>query len=409
MADERPLRRFTAVEGVRLPVPVWWRAGGPAWGCAQSHVRVIEEAITAGVESLLVLEDDVCFVPDFKRRLAEHMLALPADWDQFYLGAQYLHYTGRPPWRINATTRQIYNANRTHAYALSRKGMHTVYRWLTDYPRWKSHGGHMHIDHYLGVGHERAEWSVYGPSAWLCGQGGGKSDLTYRDEAPQFWDLGDEHTVAPDAVVVLGPFRSGTSVVGHLISALGGYAGVQPPPDPAHNPYGFFEQRPVVEAYDAGFDARTLGQKCDDAVLIAGLSAVRRAAFAANRRSYLVKYAHLVARPDLLHSVLGRQRHVFVTRDRKDTIGAMRRAWWPNGDDAEHIYDSHVRAAAAMPRVAPHITVAYEDLLANPAAAVARLAEFLGLPADTTRDARVAMVVKPDRPWSAAAREKGGV
>lgn len=406
--SDHPITRVRAVDGTRLPLPPWWRAGGPAWGCAQSHIRAIEEALVSGTQRLLVLEDDACFAPHFRDRLAHYLPLLPRDWDQFYLGAQYLRYQGRPPWRINQGIRQIYNANRTHAYALSRSGMHVLYRWLTDAPQWRDCGGHYHIDHYLGVGHERAAWSVYGPSRWLCGQGGGVSDLTGHTEAQHFWDLDDEHTALPSAVVVLGPFRSGTSLVGRLLSLLGVFAGKQLKPDAVYNPGGFFEQQDVVDAYWAAFDPRTLEQRGDDAPLVAGLSAVRRAAFAADARLYLVKYAHLVARPDLLASVLGNQRHVFVRRDGPANLRAMRRSWWPDGDDAERIYAAHMSASARLRGAAPSMDIVYEELLADPVTQVGRLAGFLGLPADRSRDARVASVVSPGRPWSAAARARTG-
>lgn len=403
MADH-PLARCRAVEGVKLPMPDWWRAGGPAWGCAQSHIRAIEWAIVENVQRLLILEDDVCFVPDFRAKLAYHLKELPPDWDQWYLGAQYLQYAGRPPWRINRATREIYNANRTHAYALSRQGMYKVYRWLTNYPQWRDYGNNFHIDHYLGVGHKQARWSVYGPTQWLCGQGGGISDLTYRDEASQFWDLGEDAVVDPSAVVVLGPFRSGTSLVGNLVSRLGAYPGTQLPVDREHNPDGFYEQRQIVDAYWAAFDPLSLEQKGPDAPLVAGLSDVRREAFARDARLYLVKYAHLVARPDLLHSVLGQQRHVFVSRRRADNIAAMRRSWWPDGDEAVRIHDAHMAASARVRGTAPYMDIAYEDVLSDPVGQTARLAAFLGLTRTEQQIRHVAAVVKPDRPWSAKKR-----
>ena len=60
--------RFRAVDGNSVPPPSWWPAGPGAWGCLRSHLRIFEDALMDGVDRLLVLEDDVCFVPDLAAR-----------------------------------------------------------------------------------------------------------------------------------------------------------------------------------------------------------------------------------------------------------------------------------------------------------------------------------------------------
>ena len=57
--------RVRATDGRKVKPPNWWKAGGGAWGCHQSHLRIIENALMDDVESILVLEDDVFFKPDF--------------------------------------------------------------------------------------------------------------------------------------------------------------------------------------------------------------------------------------------------------------------------------------------------------------------------------------------------------
>lgn len=56
-----------------------------ARGCFESHLAVVRQALTDGVERLLILEDDFDFSPDIDRRGAPLMAALAvASWDVFY-------------------------------------------------------------------------------------------------------------------------------------------------------------------------------------------------------------------------------------------------------------------------------------------------------------------------------------
>lgn len=58
-----------------------------AIGCYMSQLAIIKSATEDSV--VAVCEDDVCFAPDMKRRLAHAESALPDDWDVFYLGATF--------------------------------------------------------------------------------------------------------------------------------------------------------------------------------------------------------------------------------------------------------------------------------------------------------------------------------
>lgn len=61
-----------------------------ARGCYESHLAVVRQALTDGVERLLILEDDFDWAPDIDRRGSPLMAALAAArWDMFY-GASIL-------------------------------------------------------------------------------------------------------------------------------------------------------------------------------------------------------------------------------------------------------------------------------------------------------------------------------
>lgn len=172
-------QRVRAVHGKTVGVPGFYTAGGGAWGCRQSHLRILEDAMLDGVGTLCVLEDDVCFVPDFSNKLREFMRALPADWDGVMLGGQNLAPaggTGIPGIQRSA------NTQRTHAYVV--RG-HAAMSAL--YLLWSR--CNTHIDHWLS--HWQQKHAVYQPDPFLCGQDEGSSDISGRQDAVRFWRSAD--------------------------------------------------------------------------------------------------------------------------------------------------------------------------------------------------------------------------
>ncbi len=68
--------RCRAIHGDTVGVPGFFVSGGGAWGCRQSHLRTLEDAMLDGIHSLLVLEDDCCFCPEFSSKL----VTMPKFW-----------------------------------------------------------------------------------------------------------------------------------------------------------------------------------------------------------------------------------------------------------------------------------------------------------------------------------------
>ena len=50
------VRRFAAVDGSKVVLPASWKHSAGAYGCLLSHVAVVQEALNAGCESLLILK-----------------------------------------------------------------------------------------------------------------------------------------------------------------------------------------------------------------------------------------------------------------------------------------------------------------------------------------------------------------
>lgn len=178
-----PITWSTAVSGDQCPAPAWWHAGNGAWGCLMSHVRVVQDAVADGTEMLCVLEDDVCFHPRAKEMLDRMLREVPDDWDQIYLGGQHLKEPLPVPGRP-FILRGV-NVNRTHAFILRRRMFARYLQHILHAPDYIAHGA-WHIDHQLGIAHERRDWNVYCPAWWLAGQDEGSSNISGRTN-PRYW------------------------------------------------------------------------------------------------------------------------------------------------------------------------------------------------------------------------------
>jgi hypothetical protein len=181
---EKRLEIFAAIDGELCPPPDWWRGPPGAFGCWQSHARVIESALMDRVDQLVVFEDDATFAECFELRFVGLAGHVPDDWGMIYLGGQHL----KPPEPVNSMVVRGTNINRTHAYVV--KGgepMRQLYRHLHAGEHWRtSPRGEHHIDHHYGLAHGQCV-KAYAPRDWLCGQIEGVSDVRSGKKLPARW------------------------------------------------------------------------------------------------------------------------------------------------------------------------------------------------------------------------------
>lgn len=169
------------IRGDRCRPANWWRGTPAAWGCYRAHNLAIEEALSDGFRSLLILEDDATFVPGFAALVQAVLADLPADAGMVYLGGQHL---GEP---IDVGRREVVgclNTNRAHAYGLVGDGMARVYEWLHPGDHWH---GIYHADHHYGRLHETGSLPCYAARRWLVGQRAGWSDCDGEEHGERFW------------------------------------------------------------------------------------------------------------------------------------------------------------------------------------------------------------------------------
>lgn len=172
----------TTISGDWVRPPAWWNAGNGAWGCCMSHTYAIATAIMDKVDSLLVLEDDVVFSSNATEELQEIAAEWPATWGQIYLGGQHL----KDRKSVSKHWVRAKNINRTHAYAVHNSAMGKMVAHCLHAPDYMKHKG-WHIDHQLGIAHERGDWPVFAPKWWLAGQAADSSNISGRPNRELWW------------------------------------------------------------------------------------------------------------------------------------------------------------------------------------------------------------------------------
>lgn len=189
MADVAKVVVYTGIIGDYTGHPAGWNAGRGAWGCLQSHRRLMEDLMHMRDErqamswnSALILEDDVFFTDDALRGLNEFMLNVPPSWGQLYLGGQHSQRAAptENPHVVVGTS-----VNRTHAYALSKHYIQRIYHHVSYMPDYMKDA--IHIDHQLELAHRRKDWPVYCPVKWIAGQEAGASNISGKVNERQLW------------------------------------------------------------------------------------------------------------------------------------------------------------------------------------------------------------------------------
>jgi Glycosyltransferase involved in LPS biosynthesis len=381
------IQRVSAIDGAKTSYPNWWTAGGGAWGCYRSHLMLIENALNSGVQSLLILEDDAMFVPEFSKRAMEFLTSVPDDWGMIYLGGQHLKVNKNPPVRVGPGVYRPFNVNRTHGYALKGEGIAAVYRHLTSI-RWKKRH---HIDHHLGEFHERQCVPIYCPEEWLIGQADGESDISGNTADERFWISARHCDVSGHSfVAVLGLHSSGSSCLAGVLHHLGLHLG--------NVLTGYYGNDP--RSRKCGFEAVGLRDLCEkaipfpacrlavpnekaDASLRHWINEKRREA--AMRKTIAAgKYPQLCRLGPQLLEICGKQLKVIVSeRPLAQSIESLQRRC-PR-QNAEQLKKHQLWLEEGKQWLLNQIpaenqlTVAYEDLLRSPSTEAKRISGFLGI------------------------------
>jgi hypothetical protein len=166
---------LAATDGEKVPCPPGFKQGGGAWGCLQSHRRIVEAALMEGCEPVLVLEDDCTFDKDFRAKVLDFLARVPGDWEGLFLGGQ--HHKDAVP--VGPGIVRCVDTQRTHCYAARGEWLRELYRL------WYAPTMAVHCDWVSGPACSR--FRVYAPSPFLVGQAAGRSDINGRVNPTKFW------------------------------------------------------------------------------------------------------------------------------------------------------------------------------------------------------------------------------
>lgn len=268
---------FSAIDGQIVPPAPWWVCGPGAWGAFRSHLSVIEDALNdSSIQRLLVTEDDATFCEDFAAKMMACVDALPSNWELFYAGGQTSHRNQRID-RTNSLVCQPESVNRLHAYALTRPGMEKVYRHLLrlDWQRGKQvteNGmtickGASHVDHHIERLSRERQIATYAPATildnpptWLVDQSASYSEIMNRHMPERNFTEWSKERVP---LVVIGPWRGGTSATAGAIHHLGISMGRQFFPANARAaPKGCFEAMILRKICNAAYPEPHFRESC---------------------------------------------------------------------------------------------------------------------------------------------------
>ena len=123
--------RFEAIDGSGMDET--WPGTPGAWGCRESHIRLLEVAKKEGLQKFIVFEDDAVIKKTFAKKFNEFLSLINDDWDMIYLYAKN-HYI--KPIKLNKNVMQLQNTLGTVAIVYNARNIDIIINKLKSDYRW---------------------------------------------------------------------------------------------------------------------------------------------------------------------------------------------------------------------------------------------------------------------------------
>ena len=141
-----------------------------AWGCWDSHRRILAQCVSMGAKSVLIFEDDAYPRPGFATSWRDFQEYLPSDWQFVFLGGSP---RGNTPYkRVNEKFLIPLGVRTTHAYMVREPFLSFLLAKLQP-PRPTEHIDVLYEERLPGA----CTVGFYCPDRWLFGQSQGSSDI----------------------------------------------------------------------------------------------------------------------------------------------------------------------------------------------------------------------------------------
>ncbi|NKB63617.1 MAG: hypothetical protein GKR95_16380 [Gammaproteobacteria bacterium] len=173
--------RESAFDSAQFGVPHSWESEAGAYGCLQSHLKVLVDAKARGLDHIMIWEDDVILADGINQRFAQNLRHIPADWDVLVLGA--LH--AAEPEHIAGDIYRITKSFSSFAFVVR----HTIF---DDFIKIHQTGNRPVDHHAIELQRRRNFYSFLPHLAWVEDD---PSDI--REESVDYWYI-------KESLVVLG-------------------------------------------------------------------------------------------------------------------------------------------------------------------------------------------------------------
>jgi GR25 family glycosyltransferase involved in LPS biosynthesis len=91
-----------------------------------TNIQIIEYSLSLDFDSILILEDDVEFLPTFND-ISTYLDQLPEDWDMVYFGGNHnTHVGSKEPKSVDKNIIRLHNTYSTHAVGIKKKSYNKI-------------------------------------------------------------------------------------------------------------------------------------------------------------------------------------------------------------------------------------------------------------------------------------------